>query len=108
MAVGPSNLLAVEGNLEHYLDCYWQHFHPLFPIIHRSSFVFNPPPPLLTLLMVVIGAQFSSSPESQRYSAFLDEYRVGIFSTVCGSTALVCQLLIVFLARPNKCALLSI
>lgn len=86
---GPSDLLAVDGNFKHYLDCYWQHFHPLFPIIHHSSFLSVSPPPLLVLLMVVIGAQFSFHPESKTYSAFLYEYCVGCFPTVSGSTALI-------------------
>ena len=88
VAMGPSTLLAADGKFKHYLDCYWQHFHPLFPIIHRSSFISTSPPPLLALLMVVIGAQFSLHPESKNHSAFLYEYCVGYFSTVSGSAAI--------------------
>lgn len=82
MVMGQGNLLGAENKFKHYLDSYWQHFHPFFPIVQHSTLISTPPPPLLALLMVVIGAQFSNFSESRNYSAFLYESCVGFLSTV--------------------------
>ncbi len=70
------------GKLEDYLDCYWQHFHPLFPIIHRPTFFVKTPPPLLAAAMVAIGAQFSTRPHSKSYSTFMHEACMRLLPTV--------------------------
>ncbi|KAI9881482.1 MAG: hypothetical protein M1830_000045 [Pleopsidium flavum] len=69
------------GSLEDYLDCYWQHFHPLFPIIHRPTLFIKTPPPLLAAAMVAIGAQFSTRPGSNSYSTFMHEACIKLLST---------------------------
>ncbi|WEW60434.1 hypothetical protein PRK78_005920 [Emydomyces testavorans] len=55
------------------LECYWQYFHPLFPIIHRSSFFATKPSPLLAGAMVAIGSQYDCRPNSREYSLALLE-----------------------------------
>lgn len=70
------------GKLNDYLDCYWQHFHPLFPVIHRPTFLASTPPPLLAAAMIAIGAQFSTRPHSKSYSTFMHEACMRLLSTV--------------------------
>lgn len=70
------------GKLNDYLDCYWQHFHPLFPVVHRPTFLASTPPPLLAAAMVAIGAQFSTRPHSKSYSTFMHEACINLLSTV--------------------------
>lgn len=70
-------------NIEDYLDCYWRHFSPLFPVIHRPTFCVNtPPPPLLSAAMVAIGAQFSTRPQAKNYSTFMHEACMKLLTTV--------------------------
>ncbi len=82
LAMDQGNLLTLDRRFKHCLDCYWWHFHPFFPIVHRPTLTFTTPPPLLALMMVVIGAQFASFSDSKSYSAFLYESCVGLFTTV--------------------------
>lgn len=63
MAMDGQGHLLNESRYKHFLDCYWRHFHPFFPIIHYSALALGPPPPLLALMMVTIGAMLSSSPD---------------------------------------------
>jgi len=70
------------GKLNDYLDCYWRHFHPLFPVIHRPTFLGSTPPPLLAAAMIAIGAQFSTRPHSKSYSTFMHEACMKLLSTV--------------------------
>ncbi|EEP82046.1 predicted protein [Uncinocarpus reesii 1704] len=54
-------------------ECYWQHFHPLFPIVHRASFFTTKPSPLMAGAMVAIGSQYDRRPNSKEYSLALLE-----------------------------------
>ncbi|KAI9699662.1 MAG: hypothetical protein M1836_002696 [Candelina mexicana] len=70
LAGAPGTILDENGlmkldheKLHEYLDCYWQQFHPLFPIVHRATF--SGAPPLLSASMVAIGAQFSARPDAK-------------------------------------------
>ncbi len=63
-----------------YLDCYWQRFHPLFPIIHRPTF--SGAPPLLTASMMAIGAQFSARPDAKLYANSLHQACSQLFTKV--------------------------
>lgn len=73
MAVGGQRgpLKVHDPRTRHYLECYWQYFHPMFPIVRLASFVSAVPPHLLAASMVVIGAQFSPRSDSKQYSASL-------------------------------------
>ena len=57
---------------QHCLENYWQHFHPLFPIIHRPTLV-TTSTPLLTCAMVAIGSQYDSREDAVEYSLALLE-----------------------------------
>ena len=72
-------------NISEYLNCYWQHFDPLWPIVHRSTFLASTPAPLLAAVMVAIGAQFSSRPLSKGYSTSMYEACMKLLSTVSSS-----------------------
>ncbi|KAL9010966.1 MAG: hypothetical protein Q9173_004151 [Seirophora scorigena] len=67
--LGP--LKVQDPRTRHYLECYWQYFHPMFPIVRLASFVSAVPPHLLAASMVVVGAQFSPRSDSKQYSASL-------------------------------------
>ncbi|KAH8701887.1 putative C2H2 finger domain protein [Talaromyces proteolyticus] len=54
-------------------ECYWQHFHPLFPIVHRPTFLATRPSPLMAGAMVAIGSQYDTRPNSKEYSLALLE-----------------------------------
>ncbi|EED17685.1 C2H2 finger domain protein, putative [Talaromyces stipitatus ATCC 10500] len=54
-------------------ECYWEHFHPLFPIVHRPTFFTTKPSPLLSGAMVAIGSQFDTRPNAKEYSLALLE-----------------------------------
>ena len=82
VAVDQSHILSVNSKWGDYLDCYWRHFHPLFPILHYASTVSNPPPPALAVLMIIIGAQFSAFPASEHHSICMYDSYVKLFSTV--------------------------
>lgn len=55
------------------LECYWQHFHPLFPILHRPTFFATKPSPLMSGAMVAIGSQYDTRPNAKEYSLALLE-----------------------------------
>jgi Fungal specific transcription factor domain len=55
------------------LECYWQHFHPLFPIVHRPTFFATKPSPLMAGAMVAIGSQYDTRPNAKEYSLALLE-----------------------------------
>lgn len=82
LAIGEGNVLGANSKFKLYVDCYWQHFHPLFPILHYPTIMSGVPPPALAVLMVVIGAQFSSRPESKIYSTFMYESCVRLIADV--------------------------
>lgn len=67
-----------------YLEHYWQHFHPAFPVVHRASFHLDPEAqaPLLRAAMMAVGAQYSDAPNSQVDSLSLHERCVKVLSQV--------------------------
>lgn len=79
LAMDGQGHLLNESRYKSFLDCYWRHFHPFFPIIHSSTLALGPPPPLLALMMVTIGAMLSSSPAP---SVAFYKSCVGFFTTV--------------------------
>lgn len=85
LAVDQSHILSGKSKWGDYLHCYWRHFHPLFPILHYATTV-PAPPPALALLMVIIGAQFSTLPESKIHSITMHDSCIKLFSTVSFST----------------------
>ena len=44
-----------------YLIQFWEHFHPQYPVLHRSSFSLAAVPPLLKAVVLAIGSQYSHS-----------------------------------------------
>lgn len=82
LAGDPSHVLSSKSRWGDYLDCYWEHFHPLFPILHHATMISIAPPPALAVLMVIIGAQFSKYPASKIHSISMYDSCVGLFATV--------------------------
>ncbi|OJD23377.1 hypothetical protein ACJ73_05267 [Blastomyces percursus] len=62
------------------LECYWRHFHPLFPIVHRPSFYAVKPIPLMSGAMVAIGSQYDTRPNAKEYSLSLLEACLNILA----------------------------
>lgn len=54
------------------LECYWLHFHPFFPIVHRPTFP-TKPSPLMAGAMIAIGSQYDTRPNAKEYSLVLLE-----------------------------------
>ncbi|KAL8818218.1 MAG: hypothetical protein Q9223_003105 [Gallowayella weberi] len=97
VALGQSNLLKVHNpQTQHYLDCYWEHFHPLFPIVHFPSFMSTIPQPVLAASMVVIGAQYSPRPDAKQYSASLRAGCAALMSEAITSRSSVFDLQAIF------------
>ncbi|KAL8871319.1 MAG: hypothetical protein Q9174_002823 [Haloplaca sp. 1 TL-2023] len=73
LAMGPQpSLLRIhDPRTKHFLECYWQYFHPLCPIVHFPSFMSAVPQPLLAESMIVLGAQFSPRPDAKQSAASL-------------------------------------
>jgi hypothetical protein len=63
-------------------ECYWQHFHPLFPIVHRPTFFATKPSPLMAGAMVAIGSQYDTRPNAKEYSLALLEACLKLLSKV--------------------------
>lgn len=63
-------------------ECYWQHFHPLFPLVHRPSFFATKPSPLLAGAIVAIGSQYDRRPNAKEYSLALLEACLKLLSKV--------------------------
>ncbi|KAI9932477.1 hypothetical protein ASPWEDRAFT_166131 [Aspergillus wentii DTO 134E9] len=54
------------NNIRKFLDLFWSHWYPVFPIMHRVTFdIQNTPVPLL-ISMLLVGAQFSPDEDDRR------------------------------------------
>ena len=62
-----------QPHLDTYLISYWQHFHTLFPIVHRPTFNTNEDNHLLTSAMAAIGSQYQNTPEARTAGSELNE-----------------------------------
>ncbi|KAH8685999.1 hypothetical protein BGZ60DRAFT_511139 [Tricladium varicosporioides] len=61
-----------QPQLETYLDSYFEHFHPLFPIIHRPTF--DPTDgSLLSTAVAAIGTQYHNTVEARQKGSELNE-----------------------------------
>jgi hypothetical protein len=67
--------------LEQYLDSYWRHFHPTFPVVHRFTEAMSRSP-MLHAAMVAIGGQYSSDSSVQTKSKELYEQCVKLLERV--------------------------
>ncbi len=54
------------SNMNDYIDLYFIHFDPLFPIIHRLTLNIRTQHPILYLVMMTIGSAFSSDLNAYR------------------------------------------
>jgi hypothetical protein len=58
---------------EQYLDNYWRHFHPTFPVVHRTTFENMSQAPMLHAAMIAIGGQYSNDAAVKRKSRILHD-----------------------------------
>ncbi|KAH8430255.1 fungal specific transcription factor domain-containing protein [Aspergillus melleus] len=59
--------------LNSWVQLYFEHFHPIFPLLHKRSFGGPATHWLLTFAVAAIGAQFSRLPESQTCARAMQE-----------------------------------
>lgn len=82
LVVGKDGLVNLEGaTLQHYLECYWTHFHPVFPVIHRPT-IAAIDYPFLKTMMLAIGAQLSHRPAAGLHSMSWFEFGSSLGATV--------------------------
>lgn len=55
------------------LDNYWRHFHPTFPVVHRTTFASISQAPMLHAAMIAIGGQYSNDATVKRKSRILHD-----------------------------------
>lgn len=90
VAMGQGGLLKIhDPKTKHYIDCYWEGFYPVWPIIHIPSFMSSVPDALMAASMVMIGAQFSPRPDAKHDSAVLYAKCLD-FASFVGVIAFVC------------------
>lgn len=58
---------------EQYLDNYWRHFHPAYPVVHRATYESVNQPPMLNAAMIAIGGQYSNDASVKRKSRILHD-----------------------------------
>ncbi|KAL4801519.1 fungal-specific transcription factor domain-containing protein [Aspergillus unguis] len=56
-----------------FVQLYFEHFHPTFPLLHRATFNVLELPPLLMLATATIGARFSRIPQASTLSSVLGD-----------------------------------
>lgn len=67
---------------EQYLDNFWRHFHPAFPVVHRTSFERVSQSPMLHAAMIAIGGQYSNDASVKRKSRLLHDRCVKLLDKV--------------------------
>lgn len=56
-----------------FITLYWEHFHPILPVIHRPSFCIERSPSILLIAMVSIGASYSNLKNAKSFADGLSE-----------------------------------
>lgn len=56
-----------------FITLYWEHFHPILPVIHRPSFCVERTPSILLIAMVSIGASYSNLKNAKSFADGLSE-----------------------------------
>lgn len=56
-----------------FITLYWEHFHPILPVIHRPSFCVERTPSILLIAMVSIGASYSKLKNAKSFADGLSE-----------------------------------
>lgn len=83
VASKPSLVKLDDETMSHYLDCYWNHFHPQFPIVHRPSPLVTESRSVLNTILLAIGAQFSNRPHAKSHSMSWFSFAARYCLTVC-------------------------
>ncbi|OOQ81546.1 transcription factor with C2H2 and Zn(2)-Cys(6) DNA binding protein [Penicillium brasilianum] len=58
---------------KHYVDLYFEHFHPHWPILHRATFSIPDEPPLLLQAVLMIGLWVSEKPSARQAAVDLHQ-----------------------------------
>ena len=61
--------------MQHYLRLYWNNFHPLYPILHRPSFMPGLSMVCLVAIVIAIGASFADNEAHQFAMALYDKIK---------------------------------
>lgn len=81
-------------DLGRWQDCfeyYWRYFHPLFPVVHRPSFLATQPNSLLAGAMVAIGSQYDKRGDAKAYSLAMLEACQNLLTKVCQPFFPICK-----------------
>jgi hypothetical protein len=62
-----------QPQLNDYLTSYWQHFHSIYPIVHRPTFHPTEDNQILTYALAAIGTQYHNNPEARKTGSELNE-----------------------------------
>jgi len=71
-ASAPLTSNQTQPQLDDYVTSYWQHFHSIFPVIHRPTFHPNDDQ-ILTYALAAIGTQYHNNPEARKIGSELNE-----------------------------------
>lgn len=69
-------------NDQRYLGAYWRWIHPLFPVVHRPSFILATASPLLRASMLALGAHALSENADKRNARIIHERCVKVVKRV--------------------------
>lgn len=58
---------------QHYVQAYWKHFHPLFPVLHPQTYQQHRSSPLLSAAVMAVGAQYTDKPFAKSDSRILHQ-----------------------------------
>lgn len=72
-ALSCSTLLGTPQVINAFVQLYFQHFHPTFPLLHRATFNTPELPMLLLLATTAIGSRYSKIPQAQTLSFVLGD-----------------------------------
>ena len=83
--------------LSDFVDLYFEHFHPTFPMLHRPSFSKADTPAVLLLVVAAVGATYADK-EFKPLAVALDELVRRIITWMVGHSSRIVSVLKVCLA----------
>jgi hypothetical protein len=83
--------LDLKTKQHHYIRAYWNHFHPLFPVLHPQIFDQHRSNPLLSAAVMAIGAQYTNEPFARSDSRILHQKCQEVIAQVGKIISPLCQ-----------------
>ena len=76
----------LSNNEQRYLEAFWNHVHPLFPVVHRPSFNPYDASPLLKASMIALGAQSLGAATDKTNARLIHEKCIKVLKKVSTDT----------------------